>query len=345
MLKKIFLLIVFLLICPLSTATSIANLYQIDVPVVSQDETVRQTAIQTGLVEIFVKLTGDAEVKNNPVLKSSIEKPEFYMQEYSYLPNPSGDGFKLQIKYDAKSINRLLKRNDIPFWSDNRPLVLMWLAYKAKDQPLEMIGNENPKSLLGIFASEAKGFGMPVIFPMMDLTDINQLNSDSLIKIPNDTFIKASKRYTPNAMLVGDIISRDGSLYSDWKLILDDKQWTWTIKREKMDELANEIMYQASQTLAKQYVMKPAAAEPIQLTLEINQVTEKDDLAKLMKFLKQLSGVQEVELLGLNGDVVQVNVTIRGTLEAFQENAALGRRIVLKSHDLENNKLYYEWSH
>lgn len=328
---------------PNAFAESRAGWYQANIPVATQDEEVRQQAVRTGLIGILIKLTADPNIGSKSELKSSIEKASYYVNEYSYLPATSG--YQLQIYYEEKTIKGLLRRNQIPFWNERRPTVLVWLSYKEKGHDPEFIGNDSSNSLLPTFTDESKKFGIPLIFPIMDLTDMDQMVADSIMKMPPDAFKAASKRYSPQAILIGEISGEEGNYMSEWKLLATNKTWVWSINRNTLTQVADDIMTQAGQTLSKQYITVIDDAVPQPLTLEVANITKKDDIANLIKYLKQLSNVDDVELLELKGNVVQLSLQLKGQVNAFQEDAALGQKLVLKSQDLANNKLWYEWVH
>jgi hypothetical protein len=134
-------------------------------------------------------------------------------------------------------------------------------------------------------------------------------------------------------------------LQGKWRLLLNGNAWNWTINDKTTEGEMSALMNLVSQTLAKNYIVKTASAQGLTLKVEVTNVTERDDLAALMQYLKQLTPVDQIELVQVSGDVVDLTVVVHGNLAGFLKNAAIGQHLVLKSQDDSSNSLVYEWVH
>lgn len=325
-------------------AVKVASLYQYEVAVVSQSDEVRMQAVKDGLLYVLIKVSGDPHIADNSTIKPFLEKADYYVQEFSYSSPPTSPFFTLQIRYDHNDINRLLRKAGVAFWGENRPLILAWIAFTNDKHFAEIIGNETPGDIITTMKQEAKKNGLPLIFPMMDVTDVSQVSPGDIDDMSIKLLKEAGKRYAPDALLIGAIKQTDIDYKSQWQLLVGNNQWHFDLSDRLLTELVTQLMNDVSQTLAKYYVEK-IANEPQWIKLEVTNITKRDDLVQLMQYLKQLSAVQQVQLSQVMGDVVDISILLRGSLTNFQENATIGKRLILKSQDDSNNKLIYEWAH
>lgn len=337
-----------LLVCfPLMGFTArVTSLYEADMPVASQTEDLKEQAIRDGFLQMLIKLTGDPNITKNRMIRESISKADYYVQEYSYSAvTMMSSEYTLHIRYNKVDVNKLLKQAGLAYWGETRPLLLVWLVVTDKQGNSDVIGSETPADIFSVMKREGKKFGLPVIFPLMDVDDVNQVSTESILNTNIPELVAASKRYLPDAMLIGVLQEKADSVESQWHLVLKDDQWNWSIVDKNNLAVIDAIMNEVSQTFAKHYVARAPEAAATWIKLTVSHVAEHDDFNDLIQYLKQLTPVQQVKLSQVTGDTVEVAVLIQGTVAAFQKNATIGQHLTLKSQDDETNTLVYEWVH
>ena len=65
----------------------------------------------------------------------------------------------------------------------------------------------------------------------------------------------------------------------------------------------------------------------------------------LIQYLKQLTPVQDVQLLQVTSNSVKLSVLVRGSLATFQQHASIGQRLIPSGSESNENQLVYEWAH
>lgn len=347
--KKLWFILLMLVFvaCNKAFAVKMDSLYQAEIPIPAQTDDLKAQAITEGFLEVLIKLSGDPTITNNPVIKENLGRADYYVHELSYSPATTDSSqYHIRIQYDPDDVNRLLKRAGIAYWGATRPLILVWLVVKTPKYT-QIISNEIPGSIFKSIRDQGRKYGIPLIFPMMDMADLSQVSPDDVGNMNLSLLKEAAKRYSPDAILIGWLTQGDdGNYKSEWQLILDKQhQWRWASTSQSANSIMGSIMNQVSQTLAKQYVEKAPDAPELWVKLEVINVTEREDLNQLLKYLKQLSPVREVKLMEVSSDVVELSVRIRGSLASFMNNAILGKRLSLKLQDRADNKLVYVWVH
>jgi len=69
-----------------------------------------------------------------------------------------------------------------------------------------------------------------------------------------------AKRYSPEALLIGDISENEESAQSKWQLMMKDTQWNWKINGTTMDGVISAAISQVTQTLVNEHLMKKTNA-------------------------------------------------------------------------------------
>ncbi len=344
--KKLLSLIMLLSMLPLSVsyAIKVDNLYQAEVAVSTQSPEARAEAAKEGLAQVLVKVSGDSEIMKSNAITEGLGKAEYYVQEYSYSsPSREAAMYQLRINYDPTDVKRLLRNAGVRFWGQNRPLILVWLVVDKAEGQHEVISSETPDSILSALRAQSKTHGIPIIFPMMDVTDVSHVSPNDIASKAIPILKDAGKRYGADAILVGKIDATSGELDSQWQLVLGKDQWNWAITDKTPETVVANLINQISQALAQHFV-NTAANDKLQwVSVEVNHVLVRNDLDKLMRYLSQLGPVQQIRLSQVVGDMVQMSVLVDGTSNGFRQNAAIGQHLVLKNSDELRNKLIYDW--
>jgi hypothetical protein len=339
-------LILLWLPCFSAFAVKLHNLYEVRLPVMSQQQEDRMAAVQAGLLQVLIKLSGDPDIESKPAIKAALKRADYYVQEYSYEQPDTTDAdynYNLRIKFEKRDVTRLMKQSSVTYWGDKRPLILVWMVVADLNSEYKLIGSEEASDLLSAFKNESKKYGLPVIFPMMDMTDVSVITTTDVTSVNVTALNAAAKRYAPDALLIGRVIDNKQELTSEWVLIRNGNSWEWTLSNSNSEQLFGALMNQVRQTLAKSMALR--LDEPLQtkLKMQVKNVAKPEDFEQLMKFVKQLVPVVQVQLAGVTGDVVDLDLQVQGTMNAFQENNVLSQRLTLMSSDESSNKLTYEW--
>ena len=219
--KRTLLVTIATVLFSLAPSTFALELYQTDMPVLSQSDDERVDAVRLGFQKLLIQLTGDPQIDRIPDIKEAIGRANYYVSEVSYaLPTPQSSTYSLHVKYEEADITRLLKRDGITFWGEERPLLLVWLAVTDKHNVTEIIGDESHSRLVNHLKKEGDKLGLPLICPLMDMTDMSQVTASQVTSMALPALQEAGKRYSPNGYLIGKIAPLDSGYDSEWELII-----------------------------------------------------------------------------------------------------------------------------
>lgn len=240
-----------LIVAPVG-AVKVTTLYEVKIPVASQAADARTDAIREGFRDVLMRLTGDLNIDKNKFLRASIDKAEYYVQEYSYsAPEVSSSTYTLNIKYNEADVKRLLKKNGMKPLSSIRPLVLVWLATINSHHDTDIMGGDAGGPQLEKFTTMGQRIGLPLIFPVMDMTDMNNITAENVTTLSLPEIRAASKRYQPDALLIGTIESEDQGFSGKFSLVMNEKSWDWTATGETPDQIFSDALDHVNQNLVQ----------------------------------------------------------------------------------------------
>lgn len=252
MMKKIGLAVIMMTFSPVTSvyAVKVFSLYKAEIPVVSQSSDVKEQAVKEGFLQVLIKVSGDPQIDKNPVIRTSLKKAEYYVHEYSYaLETPDSSEYLLRVNYEPSDIQRLLEKAGMGYWGENRPLILVWLVFRDKHNSDYIIGDEQPGGVFYHMKQESKKYGLPIIFPVMDVSELNQISPRDVATVSIDTLETAAKRYSPEALLVGEMVESAQGMQSKWQLMFKDTQWNWEIDRPSTGAVISSVINQVTQAL------------------------------------------------------------------------------------------------
>ncbi len=327
-------------------AVRVNSIYKAYLPVASQSAKDRSLAVPQGFTQVLVKVTGNSRILDNPSVKVWLKNAETYIEEYSYKAqgNKSSFPYLLELNFDPESINKLLLDAGIPTWGQNRPLILVWVEFDGPDHPAEIIGSDADGELPTLLKQFSDQRGLPMLLPMMDVTDLNQVAVNDVTTMSLPTLQNASKRYGNDALLVGHITEGDLTR-SRWKLTMGNNQWAWAISGKDLPEVLSTVINNVADNLASRYAVVLSNNVQTELTLNVAGVKQAADLTQLMTNLQRLSPVAEVRLVRVSNEGVVLGVSLRGSKQAFIQAIALVKLLKPQTGvTADENTLNYLWA-
>ncbi len=332
---------------PLLYAVQVHSIYQAEIPVATQSDEDKLQAEQDALAEVLIKISGNSHLlENNPNLSSNLKNADNFVEDYSYSTPagaPKSARYLLFVRFDDESVNRLLHETGAPVWGLYRPLVLVWLALQTPNHAADII-DPATSDLPKLLKKTAKHRGLPVIFPMMDVTDlthvsVNDISEQSIMHVQ-----QASARYASNAILVGKITQNPNLFTSHWQLVLGTDHWSWDISGKTMQDVMTSVVANVTDTFATHYGVLMSNTVQSQLTMIVVGVKQQKDFVRLMKYIQHLAPVATVQLKTITEDEVTLDVSLSGKREAFMQTIALGKNLQPISVDKRaEGSLAYKW--
>ena len=159
--------------------------------------------------------------------------------------------------------------------------------------------------------------GLPIEMPRMDLEDRLALTPQHICELDEQRILEASRRYDPDAIVVGCGRLLGENAATRWTLLAADERQQWD------GDLA-EGVHGAADTLAAALAAVAGSDGGI-LRMSVHDVASLEDYGRVLRHLEGMSLVQSVTVAAVDGDVIELEVRSRGGRTQLDRALGLGR--------------------
>ena len=282
-------------------ADQVTDLYEVTVPVTSQDREERSNAIRQAFSEVLVRVTGRADIVQSaeyPHIQTATERATQFAQQFRYRQNSAEAdaanqiAFSLWVRFDEAAITRLLRTNNLPVWGTTRPATLIWLVIDERGNR-ELIGNNSKHDALNVLLAQSRRRGVPLRLPLLDLTDRSSLRVSDVWGNFESTILRASQRYQTEAVLVGRVFQGYGGWNARWSLYADSRRRDWTLTGNSINEVLLPGIDTTAESLAMRYA-QVGESNSGRILLQVRDIKNLADYNRALKYLKTISAVSSV---------------------------------------------------
>ncbi len=354
------LIIIFVLInlftIPRLTAIEVHDLYQASVPVISQASSHRKNAIKRALQAVMVKVGGKQSVLLNDTLKQAIVNNNLYLTQYLY--QRRNNQLLLVASFNEQKVNQLFLQANLPIWGILRPQVLLWLI---DEQGLSrtIMSNSTRSSLPSMVANFSNQRGLPIIMPLMDLTDATQVNLSDMWGKFEQPIQTASQRYFAEAIVVMRI--SDSSLLTlddislvqqehakeevqqnncgllcveenkpnhyalDWTLYSLEQRFSQQYQGNNRSQLLTQGLSDITELIYKRYALSSIMNNDF--IIEVANVNSLKIYTDILDFLTGLSAVKSATLVKVKGKAHHFSLQLLGSEDALLASLQLNKQL------------------
>ena len=282
------------------------SIYQAVVPLAGTKAADRDAGFGDALRSAAVRASGQRDAGSNPVVAAAAADPSRYVQQYSTTADRM-----LKVGFDARAMDGLLQRAQLPFWPVERPLtvVLLVVPSVAGGQRAVMASDRVPERAEVERAALARG--LPITWPQ---STVDAQRVRALLAAGQGT--AAPDEWGGTALLAG--AGTGGSV-----------AWVFAEggRSARGDGNLQDGIDLAADTLAARYA--PASSRGLStIAIRVGGIEDVRAYAALVDYLEALSLVRAVGVSGLEGKVVSLDLTLRGDLEQLRRIAALDTHLV-----------------
>lgn len=333
-------------------AVQVAGLYETKVPVASQSTALRANALKQALTQVLVKLSGSSTSVTIPSITAALAHPESTLLSYSYqdglLPN-GDDSLFLHASFDPKAIQQILENAGQSVWGRNRPLVLLWVSYSENQKAPQVLSSTSRGFIDSEVKYDAQLRGLPILFPVLDLTDMQTVSASAIADQNIHSIEQASARYGSDAILAANITeTTPGNWNATWTLIAQGNTTTWVNNADNVKALLKTGLDTITDALAAKYVVVSDTSQQNEVQLTVINIQNLSDYAAVTDYLKSLLPVKQVELQQINPSALVYSVKVVGGEMGLQKALSLDHRLqavtVAPSLDNAETGLVYQWA-
>lgn len=312
-------------------------------------------AVSRALEQVLIRATGRSDVDRLDPVAGALRRANDFLSTFRFensdvtLTNVLGEAVpakRMIMRFDQEAIEQFLMDNRLPVWGAKRPETLIWLADRLDGADHILADNEQTEFAQALVEA-AKARGVPIILPIMDLTDTLNVSFTDIYGLFTADVDAGSERYPADATLVGRIMRQGEGLQSDFIYLLQDDRQRYAVAADTPKALAEQLVDRLARRLADQYavVLDPAMAG--QLTLRVDGVTDLATLATVENYLTSLNLVSRATLRQVRPTSIQFDLEISGDRTQLRDVLALDERwVAVQEAGLGSqldNELVYRW--
>jgi len=310
---------------PIATALEMTSLYSVEVPFDPEDPD-RKNAYRTALNQVLIRVTGTTAAAESPELAELFPNPARYVSQYRAGPENS-----VIVTLDGSAIEKVLRQSGAMVWSSERPLTLMWLAVDWGQGEREIVSADDAQRLPGAGRSIdrnrllrervdeiAQLRGVPVVFPLLDTEDLENISFTDIWGGFDDRLLDASLRYGATSVLVGRIRAD--------KAPGQGHRWTWYLDNERQDWSGEpeDVVNLMADSLALQFAFR--GDEPLDvIRLSIFGIDSVVAYGEVQRLVENLAAIDKHVVQRVEGDKITYEVQVQGGIERLQRALAQSR--------------------
>ncbi|MFT6208153.1 MAG: hypothetical protein ACJA0T_002071 [Colwellia sp.] len=348
-------------------AVEVKNLYNAKVIVNSQTDSERKFALQQAMSAVVLKVGGQQALLSNSTIKSGLRNVSGYVVKYRYQRN--AEQTELLVTFDESKINQLFEYANAPIWGSLRPQILLWLVEEnglrrttiSNASHSSFFNNATPQVSYNL-PNSVEQFsalrGLPILMPLMDLTDVNTISTFDVWGRFAKQVQMASLRYNPESIIiirlsnssllpqhesdeqVDDcfLCQKERQQYAlDWSFIADAQGYNRdTITGQIFGEISygddpDQLLKTALSLISDIIYQKYALNSDIDnnYIIDVANISSLKSFIELERFLEQLSSVKSVKLLSASGGNRRFELVLKSSGQAFLASLKLNKQLDL----------------
>lgn len=282
--------------------------YTTEVLIKNESADERKQGFSRALEELLLKTSDNPQILDSPVIKDALANSSIYVQRYTYSKRnvtPEQKSLFLQAQFNQSAINRLLQQAKSMEQATANKQILIWLV-KTTTFGNKIIEYEGSNDIIvPILKQTAQNFGMSIIFPTLDLQDVNNIKANDICSLDSTIIKNASRRYGTTTIVAGCLQEPITSkMWTSQWLVLDNNQNTTF---NFTGPTAADVINQAIRTMAP-----PPSIHPTKLTLRIINVHGLNQYNDIVRYLTTFKQITQVDLLKISAGVVELKINIIG---------------------------------
>ena len=179
-----------------------------------QSQRSQDSALKSAFKQVMIKITGNKDALQNPGVKAALRTPQAYLRSYRF---DFQEGEILYVaEFDKIKLNELLQREGLPLWGERRPETLLWLATEDSESgERQLLDETTPSEMREHLSAKAKERGLPLSFPLMDLTDRTTISIYDVWGRFVQSLTQASNRYSVDNVIGARVYKNEPGTVSE----------------------------------------------------------------------------------------------------------------------------------
>jgi hypothetical protein len=294
-----------------ASAATLESLYEVTVAAGGSEN----AAFRNAMADVLIRVTGQRRAPELPSVVPLLDGAARYVSSY----RRASEG-RLTVIFSGEAIERAVATAGLPFWGEQRPAVLVWLAVDRGSGQRGMVSAEAASGERRAVEAAAEQRGLPLLWPSAGAGEDLPARFAQAWSGDHAALTAAASRYGADAVLIGRAVAGAGGRYAvDWSLT--GEGGTAAARGELPDGV-----HLAADRFAVRYA-SAAAARRQDIDVTVTGLTTAMLYADATRYLESLDVVRGVSLRQVLPDAAVFRLSVRGDAESLRRELAAGGRL------------------
>ena len=311
-------------------AVTVEDLYTVEVLVADQTTTLRLEAFREAFRQLVVKVSGSDDALRSKAFKRPVQNSSRYVKQFTYFAREKESEQELdnilylKIDFDQRLVESLLRDNQFAVWGRERPGNLVVISYDV-NETISLVSGETTPELVNMLDDSAAKHGLPLLYPLMDLEDISLISVNDVISRHIDRIEIMASRYSPDTLVVGQIVGRSETGWlGDWEVRFDEQLFKWQFSASSQEAVVNQLVQHLSRVLALEFALQSHTASTQSLLMKVSGLKAIGQLVRAQRYLQTLTVVNSVQVSVIEKDSVTFSIDLKNEIEDLQRLIEFG---------------------
>lgn len=315
-------LLVLMCSCFETGADVIDWLYDVEVPVATQSSSDTRAAAARAFATVLTRVTGLKVIPRNPMVTAALRNPGRFYARYRFVQKAGGakdavdQQTVLEVGFDPRTVQDLVRSAALPIWSANRPRVLAWIVLE-EDVPI-LAASDDTAPWVRTIKARSRDRGLLVQLPLMDLADRERISGSTVSGGFSEQILGASERYGAQYVLTARIwMDRGGLWHGAGGLMFEGRQTNFAHEGETRDQVCEKLLDAVADELVQRFVVFGLHTEGI--SIWVSGVRSVSEYGSLLRYLQSLEFIDRVDVAEVSINQIRIVVHTRSTLSRLSE--------------------------
>ena len=325
-------------------ADVLVDLYESEIWVPDRTDMTFNKAIEKGLSKVIVKLSGDKAVLELPKIIQLTNSARSLLVRYGYSEKEGNEKLFLKVEFDKDEVLKKLVAAGAPIWTANRSPVMALLVFQ--DRFGRTFLDSDSSNELRIELEEAfSERGVPLRYPLLDLTDYAVLSVDSVWDKNKEPFQHVIDRYGIEDILVGRLSQlSSGQWIGEWIYQDDEKKISRFIDLVDSRGMFATGADLVAETMASRFSVKSLHGDestgPI---LRVVGIEGFGDYMSLVSWLERVEVIEYANLDRIVDNVMEFRLASVASITDLSKIINLNSDLIPLSSEDNFDRLTFKW--
>ena len=336
--------IFFSIFCSTAWAANPAtDLYTARVLVTSRSDDAKTAGFQAGLRQVYMKLSGKADISSYKPLIQSLENAPEWVDRFQY--QQAGNDAYMVIRFNQSLVQKALDNAALAYSDDPRPTLLVWLSMNLQDIPIVLTEQQlsaEPVMVKKALLDAAARWGFDIQIPKGDPLD--HVTPADIAGAFDSPMHEASMRYHTDGYLAIALTGKDELWHDTWRTMVGEANGNGTADGA-LAAVFDNTFAQVTTTYLHQ-ADTVATTSPNDIEMVVSHIDNLETYMRVDAYLNTLPGVKVVETVEMAMPTVTFRMKLTEPISTLE--AALGAGRFLSLDDNPDNEhgldtLYYRY--